>query len=134
MNDIWEDVWSDLGGTFERIAISLRASFPKMFWSSGHNDNEAFPFWAYAAFNQERRVSEDVVATVDFHRSEDELRYSADIIFDDGPVLADGPTGIIDVSGGVTSARAEIEAAVRDIVRFLEASEQVLRDAISQQQ
>jgi hypothetical protein len=134
MNDIWEDVWSTIGETFERISISLKVRFPEMSWSSDHSDNKAFPFRADAAFNRGPLGSEDVVASVDFHRSGDRLRYSVDIGLNDGTVLADGPMGIIDVSGGVTSARAEIEAAIRDIVRFLEASEQVLRDAISQQQ
>lgn len=132
MNDIWEDVWSIISETFQRIAVSLTACFPDMSWSSGHSDNKAFPFRAYASFNQGPPGSEDIVASVDFHRSEDRLRYSADIGRDDGTVLADGPTGTIDISGGVASARAEIGAAVGSIVRFLEASEQVVRDAINQ--
>lgn len=125
MNDIWEDVWDIVGETFRRIATSLSASYPKMSWSSGHSDNKAFPFRAFAAFNHASQGSESVVASVDFRRSEGKLRYSADIGRDDGTVLADGPTGIIDVSEGMTSARGEITAAVGSIVRFLEASEQV---------
>src|SRR5712691_6880942 len=101
-----------------------------MSWSSGHSDNKAFPFRAYATFNQGSQGSEDVVASIDFHRSGDKLRYSADIGRDDGTVLADGPTGTIDLSEGVASAREEIEAAAGSIVRFLEASEQVVRDAL----
>lgn len=133
MNDIWEEVWGIISETFQRIAASLTTCYPRMSWSSGHSDNKAFPFRAYAAFNQDSQGSEDIVASVDFHRSEDRLRYSADIGRDDGTVLADGPTGIIDVSGGLASARAVIGTAVVSIVRFLETSEQVVRDAIDQQ-
>lgn len=133
MNDIWEEVWGLISETFRLIAASVSARYPEMSWSSGHSDNKAFPFRAYAAFNQGSQGSEDVVVSVDFHRSEDRLRYSADIGRDDGTVLADGPTGIIDVSEGFASARAEIEAAVGSIVRFLKASEQVVDDAIKHQ-
>jgi hypothetical protein len=133
MNDIWEEVWGIVSETFQRIAASLGTCYPGMSWSSGHSDNNAFPFRAYAAFNQGSQGSEDVVASVDFHRSEDRIHYTADIGRDDGTILADGPAGVIDVSEGVASARAEIGAAVGSIVRFLEESEQVVRDAISQQ-
>jgi hypothetical protein len=132
MNDIWEVAWGMISEAFQRIAASLNHC-PKMSWSSCHSDNKAFPFRAYAAFNQGSNESEDVVASVDFHRSKDRLRYSADIGRDDGTELADGPTGTIDVSGGVASARTEIAAAVVSIVRFLEESEQVIYDAISRQ-
>lgn len=131
MNDIWEEVWGTINETFQRIAVSLGACYPDLFWSSGHSDNKAFPFRAYAAFAQGSQRSEDVVASVDFHSSEYELRYSADIGRDDGMVLADGPAGIIDVSGGIVSAQVEIEAVVDAIVGFLEASERVIRDAIT---
>jgi len=134
MNDIWEEVWVLTSDAFRGIAASLSERYPKMSWSSGHSDNRAFPFRAFAAFNRGSQGSEDIVASVDFHRSDDELRYSSDIGRDDGTVLADGPTGIIDVSGGIAAARAEIEAAVDSIVRFLESSEQVVRDAINQRQ
>lgn len=133
MNDIWEEIWDIVSDVFQRIAVSLCASYPKMSWSSGHSDNKAFPFRAYAAFNQGSQGSEDVVASIDFRRSEDELHYCADIGRDDGTVLADGPAGTIDLSEGLESARPEIEVAVGSIVRFLEGSKQVVADAISQQ-
>lgn len=133
MNDIWEQVWDVVSEAFQRIAVSLRTSYPKMSWSSGHSDNKAFPFRAYASFNEGCQESEDVVASVDFHRSDDKLRYSTDIGRDDGTVLADGPSGILDASEGMASAKSEINAAVGSIVRFLEESEQLVREAVSQQ-
>lgn len=128
MSDIWETVWDVISETFQRIAVSLKTRYPQMSWSSGHSDNSAFPFRAYVAFNQGFGV--DVVASVDFHRSEGILRYSADIGLDDGRVLADGPTGVINVANGLEAARAEIEAAVGDVTRFLEASGPTLQTAI----
>lgn len=133
MNDIWEETWEIISEAFRRIASSLSVSYPKMSWSSGHSDNRAFPFRAYATFSQVSQGSEDVVVSVDFCRSEERLLYSTDVGRDDGSVLADGPAGTIDVSEGVESARAEIEAAIGSIVLFLEESEQVVRDAINQQ-
>lgn len=141
MNDIWEETWKTVSETFRQMAASLRARDSKIAWSFGHSDNQAFPFRAYAAFNLRFLGSEDVVVSVDFHRSEDKLRYNADKLHysvdisrdDDGLIFADGPTGIIDVSAGVGSARNEIEAAVGSMVRFLKESEQVVWDAINQQ-
>jgi hypothetical protein len=130
MTDVWESVWDLLSDEFRQIAAALSASYPEMSWSSGHGDNKSFPFRAYAAFNRGHEDAEDVIASIDFHRSNDELRYSADIGLDDGKVLADRPTGTIDVANGLARARPEVEAAVRDIKRFLEASESVFRGAL----
>jgi hypothetical protein len=133
MNDIWEGAWDVLSETFRRIAGSLGQWFPEMSWSAGHSDNEAFAFRAYAAFSLSRGEPEGVVASVDVLRHGDELRYSADIGLGNGPVLADGPAGIIDVASGLAAAAADIDAAVMDITRFLEASESVLRGALRQE-
>jgi hypothetical protein len=131
MNDIWEEIWDILNEAFRSIATSLSASHPEMSWSSGHSDNRAFPFRAYAAFNDGSQGSEDVVLSIDFHRSEEQLRFSSDIGCDDGTVLADGPSGAIDVSEGIASAKAEIEAAVGNILSFVNGSENVISDAIN---
>src|SRR3984885_7906699 len=77
----------------ERSRLTLG---PGMTWSAVHSDNNAFPFRAYATFNRGWPGSVDVVASVDFHRlSNGELRFSADIGFDDGEVLLDGPSGSV---------------------------------------
>jgi hypothetical protein len=132
MNDIWEEVWDTVSETFQRLAASLNTRYPKMAWSSGHSDNKVFPFRAYATFNRRSPGSEDVVVSIDFHKSEDKLRYSADIGRDDGTVIADGPTGTIAISGGLGSATAEIRTAIGSIVQFMEANEQLVSDAINQ--
>jgi hypothetical protein len=130
MSDIWESSWDVLSETFQRIALSLNSQYPEMSWSSGHSDNRAFAFRAYAAFRRDRDTLRDVVASVDFRRFDSRLHYSADIGLDDGTVLADGPQGVVDASEGLRGVRAEIDAAIRDIVKFLEDGEQVLRGAI----
>src|ERR1035438_1952080 len=127
--DIWEEVWEMINATFQRIATSLAVTHPTMCWSSGHNDNDAFPFRGYAAFKKSS-ADEEVVASVDFHKQDDELRFSADIGLDDGRILADGPVGVIKIAAGLATARADIDAAVKDIVRFLEANEPVIRSAM----
>lgn len=130
MNDIWETVWDDLSETFQRIVASLGSRFPEMSWTSGHNDNRFFPFRAYAALNSGRDCSEDVIASIDFRRRDGKLYYSADIGFDDGEILADGPSGVIDVSNGLEAERAQIHAAVNEIKQFLMANEFTFRNAI----
>jgi hypothetical protein len=133
MNDIWEEIWDIINEAFRRIAVSLSNCCPTISWSSGHSDNKAFPFRAYATFNQDPSALGEVVVSIDFRKSEDGLRYSTDIGRDDGTVLADGPAGVIDVSEGVASARDEIATAVLRIVRFLDEAEQVVRGVIIRQ-
>jgi hypothetical protein len=101
-----------------------------MTWTSGHHDNSAFPFRAYAAYNQGSKKSEDVIASVDFRKSDLTLAYSADIGLDDGTILVDGPSGTIDIHDGVTSARVDIAEAFGAIVRFLEANAAVIYTAM----
>jgi hypothetical protein len=105
-----------------------------MTWSAGHSDNKAFPFRAYATFNRGWPESVDVVASVDFHRQPNgELRFSADIGFDDGEVLLDVPSGSVDIASGLLASRGEIDMAVIDITNFIEQSTSTLRKALEQQ-
>jgi hypothetical protein len=132
MNDIWEEAWDLIGATFERIGDALVSDYPDMYWSSGHSDNSAFPFRAYATFSRGFPVSKDIVASVDFHRSNDKLRCTVDVGRDDGTVLADGPTVFIDIPNGVATAWAEIRAAIDNTIRFLEENRRTIGDAVNQ--
>lgn len=134
MTDVWESAWDRLSGTFRRVASSLGSSSPDMIWSAGHSDNKAFACRAYATFNRGWPGSADVVASVDFHRqSNGELRFSADIGFDDGEVLLDGPSGNVDVADGLVASREEIDMAVMNITNFIEQSTSTLHKAMEQQ-
>jgi len=130
MSDIWEIAWDIIDDALRQMTVSLASSYPEMSWSSGHSDNRSFPFRAYAAFNRGCGESEDIVVSADFRISGDKLRYSADVGLDDGKILADGSTGIINVASGLIEARSDVETATREITRFLAASEPVLRDAL----
>ena len=131
MTDVWESAWDRLSETFRRVASSLSSSCPGMTWSAVHSDNKAFPFRAYATFNRGWPGSADVVASVDFHRqSNGELRFSADIGFDDGEVLLDGPSGSVDVVGGLVASRGEIDTAVMNISNFIEQNKSTLHKAM----
>ena len=133
MTDVWESAWDRLSETFRRVASSLGLSCPDMTWSAGHSDNEAFAFRAYATFNRGWPGSVDVVASVDFHRqSNGELRFSADIGFDDGEVLLDGPSGSVEVVGGLVASRGEIDTAVMNISNFIEQNKSTLHKAMEQ--
>ena len=131
MTDVWESAWDRLSETFRRVASSLGLSCPDMTWSAGHSDNEAFAFRAYATFNRGWPGSVDVVASVDFHRQfNGEFRFSADIGFDDGEVLLDGPSGSVDVAGGLVASRGEIDTAVMNISNFIEQNKSTLHKAM----
>ena len=131
MTDVWESAWDRLSETFRRVASSLSSSCPGMTWSAVHSDNKAFPFRAYATFNRGWPGSVDVVASVDFHRQSDgELRFTADIGFDDGEVLLDGPSGSVDVAGGLVASRGEIDTAVMNISNFIEQNKSTLHKAM----
>src|ERR1700733_11074786 len=114
----------------ERSRLTLG---PGMTWSAVHSDNNAFPFRAYATFNRGWPGSADVVASVDFHReSNSELRFSADICFDDGEVLLDGPSGSVDVAGGLVAPREDVGDAVMNISNFIEQNKLTLHKAMEQ--
>ena len=48
MADVWEAAWERLSETFLHVAWLLESSCPGVTWPSGHGDNKAFPFRAYA--------------------------------------------------------------------------------------
>jgi hypothetical protein len=135
MSDIWESVWESISEAYRRLSVPLNSIYPGMKWACGHGDNKAFPFRAYATFNRGPVGSEDIVVSVDFHRSCDgQLRYSTDVGLDDGQVLADGPAGMISIAAGLVAAAPEIDAAVQKIVAFIDASGPVMRRAMERGQ
>jgi len=135
MSDIWESAWESICAAYTRLSALLSSVYPAMKWSCGHSDNKAFPFRAYATFNRGSERSEDVVVSVDVHRPSDgQLRYSIDIGLDDGQVLADGPAGMISIAAGLVAAAPEVNAAVREIVAFIDGSGPVMRRAMEREQ
>jgi hypothetical protein len=135
MSDIWESVWESISEAYRRLSVPLNSIYPGMKWACGHSDNQAFPFRAYGTFNRGCEDSGDVVVAVDFHRSSDgQLRYSADVGLDDGQVLADGPEGMISIAAGLVAAAPEINAAVKKIVAFIDASVPVMHRAMEKGQ
>jgi hypothetical protein len=124
----WDDIWAILNGRFRRIADSLQLDYPEMSWSAGHSANESFPFRAYATYRPRGEEHEEIVASVDFLRLRNELRYSADIGLDYGRILADGPGGVIEILDGMDPADEEILAATEQVADFLEVSESVFRE------
>jgi hypothetical protein len=63
---------------------------------------------------------------VEFNREDDHLRYTSRI---GRPprILAEGPTGIVNVSNGLTAASDKIEEAFVKIIEFIDDNEPLIR-------
>ena len=126
---MWEEVWQALNECFTRIADLLRAERPTLEWTSGHSDNEAFAFRAFASFSTRGPGEEDVVVSVDFERREGELYYSSDVAMEDGQVLADGPSGTL-ILATEEAVRKEVKSAVNAIEKFVLSSAPLIKEHI----
>jgi hypothetical protein len=129
---VWEDAWETLNEQFCRVAEFLSAGHPTLSWSCGHSDNEAFPFRAWASFNGGGTGTPDVVISFDVLRKGGELQYSTDIALEAGPVLADGPTGVMTMTSDLAALRVQIENVMRTAVAFVDDSRDLLAEQLSQ--
>jgi hypothetical protein len=123
---VWDDAWEILSDRFRRIASSLMKAHPTMTWSCGHSDNESFPFRAYASFSGRGRQETDVVISVDVLRRDDGLQFSSDLALEDGQILADGPSGVLQLTADTARLRMRIEETISQIADFILSSEAVI--------
>jgi hypothetical protein len=77
------------------------------------------PFFCRARFS-------DVAVSVEFIREDDQLRYAARISRY-RQVLAEGPTGLVDVHDGFAAAAGDISRAFARITRFVDRRKPLIR-------
>ena len=93
MTTPWEATWASINVGFTSLAVELRATNPALWWSCGHAENEAFPFWAYASFSRSRDSGEeDVVVSLSFKDVDGRLSFTSDVALGDGQIVVDGPS------------------------------------------
>lgn len=111
---VWDRPREALSEHLDRIADELDVFTECV---GGHTsaaaDEEASgrPFFCRARFN-------DVAVSVEFTREDDQLRYAARISCH-RLVLAEGPTGLVDVHDGFAAASGDITRAFARITQFI---------------
>ena len=121
----WEHNADLLDGCLNRIAERLD-TFTDRF--GGYTTTEHEFESSDRPFGWEAVFFGEVVARVEFQREGSQLRYVSHIARG-RLTLSHGPTGLIDVSNGMTAAGNDIDTAFAEIVAFLDASEPVIRKA-----
>lgn len=89
----WEHFWYVVNAEFMQLAEEVLHTHPSLWWTCGHAENEAFPFWAYASFGGSGVPGEeDVVVSITFKNDMERLVFSCDVALADGQIVTDGPT------------------------------------------
>jgi hypothetical protein len=116
---LWDLAWARLDERFHAIASMIRRSAPQQVWSSGHYANSSFPLRAFVSFVRKDRDNQDLIIAVDFHLSEEQLEMSADISYEEGQVLAEGPQA-------TASLALEADTLARQVAEFIDRVEKFL--------
>lgn len=131
MTDVWESGWEVINEAFRDIAEELRHRNPKLWWTCGHSENEAFPFWAYASFSRSGVAGEeDVVVSVSFKRDGGALEFTSDVARGDGEILVDGPRDRIELATDTGAIRAWIESCFDQASVFVNDQRPVLQSEL----
>ena len=124
----WESAWDSVNGEFSRVAEVVLACNPNLWWECGHQDNESFPFRAYAAFSRQGTPGgEDVVISFDFKRSDGELAFTSDVSRGDGEVLAAGPSSETQRATDTGRVREWVVRTIEEGLAFVHEQEGLLR-------
>jgi hypothetical protein len=123
-NLVWRNCHDRMIECFFRIAAEV-GTFGEV--RRGDSDSDR-PY----RFNVEQSYFDAVTVVVSFAgEADDHVRYSARL--EDSSLarkaLATGPAGLIDVRGGLAAAAADIDAALDQIIAFLEASTRIIKRA-----
>ena len=91
MDHIIEDFWKRLRGVLELLALRIATLDSSLTHSIGKSSNSAFPLKAYLTFLKSSD-GEEISVIVDLKKCEGGHLIEADIIGEDGKIIADGPT------------------------------------------
>jgi len=124
----WESAWDSVNDEFLRVADTVRACNSSLWWQCGHQENESFPFWAYASFGRHGNAGEeDVVISIDFKRSDGHLMFTSDISRGNGEILQDGPASEITLATDTGTVRQWIARSIDAALAFVSKNEDLLR-------
>ncbi len=130
MTDIalWEDVWDVINEEFTLLASQVLAAAPDQRWTAHHFDNEHWALSGTASFmpRDDPTADEDLVVTVQAHRSERMLVWESDILAG-GRIVSEGPRCEVSIGtplvhwapDAVARTRDWIRAATPDVVSYL---------------
>jgi len=85
------NVWSQIEGPLTRAVTEAAAFDKQLMFHVGQSTNAAFPMRAYATLRKAPNLREFAI-TVDLDHRDGALRLSADACFDDGELIAEGPS------------------------------------------
>ena len=86
-----EELWNTLRPLLEASATRISSSVPGIVHTVGKSSNATFPLRAYASFRRSAQGN-GVAITVDFVLRRGVGELAADVAFEDGSVILDGPT------------------------------------------
>lgn len=128
MNALWEATWDSINAEFSNVAAQLHVTNPALWWSCGHAENEAFPFWAYASFGRSGVPGEeDVVVSLSFKDVDGRLAFTSDVALGDGQIVAGGPAAEEPANSDRT---AWVQAQTAAGLTFVRAQRETLRDLL----
>jgi hypothetical protein len=125
---LWEDVWDAINDEFTLLASQVLAAAPDKRWLAHHYDTEHWAFSGTASFmpRDDPSADEDLVVSIQAHRSQQTLVWSSDILAG-GEIVSDGPRREVAIGTAlvhwapeaVRETRAWLRAETPRIVAYL---------------
>ena len=125
---LWEHVWDVINDEFTLMASQVLAAAPDKRWLAHHFDNEYWALSGTASFmpRNDPAADEDLVVSIQAHRSEQTLVWSSDILAG-GDIVSDGPRHEVPVGTALVhwapealeETRRWLRAATPHIVAYL---------------
>jgi hypothetical protein len=117
---LWESVWERLHEKFQDLADRVHVAYPDQKWGAGHFASDFFPLSVFGSFLREHTEDEDVVISVQFHISGPNLEMHADVAYDRGLILADGPEAVVPLATEPSVLRSAVFQFVERVEGFLD--------------
>jgi hypothetical protein len=117
-----ENLWLRIRPVLERFAAGVVSANPSLMQSIANITNDAFFLRAYLSFRK-HNDGNDIAISVEAILAGDQLNITTDICWDDGEVLAVGPSSKLSVDNSRSSVVATANEWVIEFEKFLQAQE-----------
>ena len=115
---LWEDIWDVINDEFALLASQVLSVAPDKRWLAHHFDNEHWALSGTASFmpRDDPSADEDLVVTVQAHRSEGALVWQSDILAG-GEIVSEGPRCEVPAGTALIQWAPVAVARTRDWIR-----------------
>jgi hypothetical protein len=125
LTSVTDKLWVRIGPALDTLAKKVAEACPGLTRQLNQHRNDSFPLWGYLAF-MKNRDGPEIAVMVDVQNHGERVLIASDICWDDGRIVATGPSASFLTSSDEATVHITVEDWVHKFERWTVQSESAL--------